>query len=260
MITTKAITAALSLLGPVTEPAPQPVAGPAATPVESWIAGRSVEGRPISVRRAGDGPITVMIIAGVHGDEPEGTAPARAVFDAMVGAGLPPNTELILVEDMNPDGAVNGTRRNANRVDLNRNYPADNFRAHGGRGSAALSEPESATVFGLLDRFRPDAVLALHSSPRGPFVNHDGPAVRYSAAFASAASEADTDTWRLVPDMGYPTPGSLGSLVGLDMKLPILTIEFERGHEPEGAHAALNAGVRALFGAIQPIAESVAGL
>ena len=71
---------------------------------------------------------------------------------------------------------------------------------------------------------------------------------RSGTAFALAAARSDR-RWRVVPEMGYPTPGSLGSYLGVDRGVPILTIEFERGGDPEASWAAMRDGVAAVLGA-----------
>ena len=47
--------------------------------------------------------------------------------------------------------------------------------------------------------------------------------------------------------MGYPTPGSLGTLVGDEWGIPILTIEFRKGQDSASVRAALDAGLRAVL-------------
>ena len=155
----------------------------------------------------------------------------------------------VVVEDMNPDGSVKLSRYNSRGVDLNRNWPASNFSPGFRHGEEPLSEIETAHCFALIQEIEPELVIVLHSIHSGPFVNYDGPALSYAEAFATAADVADRSrNWRLQADMGYPTPGSIGSYVGEDLGIPILTIEFDRGHEESGAAAALLAGVRASIG------------
>lgn len=54
--------------------------------------------------------------------------------------------------------------------------------------------------------------------------------------------------WRVKAEMGYPTPGSLGTMVGDEMGVPILTIEFKCGQDGASVRAALAAGLRAVLG------------
>lgn len=205
------------------------------------------EGRGIVTRYIGnDGP-TVLIIGGIHGSEPEGLAPALALIEQLRAEEMA--VRAVVVEDMNPDGSVKLSRYNSRGVDLNRNWPASNFSPGFRHGEEPLSELETAHCFALIEELEPELVIVLHSIHSGPFVNYDGPALSYAEVFALAADVADSSRdWRLQADMGYPTPGSIGSYVGGDLGIPILTIEFDRGHEESGATAALFAGVRASVG------------
>ncbi|MFM9997104.1 MAG: M14 family zinc carboxypeptidase [Phycisphaerales bacterium] len=217
------------------------VAGVAA----GWsVIGRSVRGRPIEAVTRGHGRSRIYVIGGIHGDEPEGLAVAAAL--AAPGRTLASATVRI-VRDMNPDGTAAGTRANSRGVDLNRNWPAYNFVAGGGRGNRALSEPETRAVHADLLRFRPDAVVVLHSARAGPFVNFDGPALSLAEQFVEAAGRNDP-RWRVVARMGYDTPGSIGTLIGVDRRLPILTVEFRRGDRSARGREAASAGLWAVFG------------
>lgn len=184
----------------------------------------------------------MLVIGSIHGDETESLGAIDELADAVEGM----DATVRIIRDLNPDGTAAGRRTNANGVDLNRNFPASNFRPSRGRGLSPLSEPEAGALgieFGL---FAPDVVIVCHSTGRGPFVNFDGPAADLAGVFADAASQFDT-RWRVVPDMGYPTPGSLGTFVGVDGGTPILTIEQDRGTDPELAAGAVIAGVVAII-------------
>ncbi len=207
--------------------------------------GASALGRPIEAVTWGRGPRRVYIIGGIHGDEPEGLAVAGSL-----GATARPGTSATvrIVRDMNPDGTIARTRTNSRGVDLNRNWPASNFRAGGGRGRTPLSEAETQVVHRDLLRFDPDLVIVLHSARAGPFVNFDGPAAGAAERFVGAARVRDP-RWRVVPRMGYATPGSIGSFVGVDGRIPILTVEFARGEPGEPGRGGALAGLGALLGA-----------
>lgn len=212
--------------------------------------GRSVDQAPIVAEDHGRGRARVYLIGLIHGDEPEGFATLDAVRPILRRQ---TGVRVRLVPDMNPDGRVAGTRGNARGIDLNRNWPASNFTAHRRRGEAPLSEPESAAVHTDLTRFRPDVLIVLHSISRGgPFVNFDGPepAEHLARVFVDAAAMTGDPRWRVVPSMGYPTPGSLGTYAGIDRGIPTLTIEFERGHDPDAARAASTAGLLAVLAEI----------
>ena len=225
-----------------TTPPPLPAAA------RSWERiGTSTQGRPIEAATIGADMATaprVLLIGGIHGDEPEGGRTINAI-EAYLRV-LRPHATVRIVRDVNPDGTASRSRHSATDIDLNRNWPAKNFRPGSSRGAAPLSEPESRALHDELERFDPDLVLVVHSSPRGPFVNFDGPAAELATTFASAAAATDP-RWRVVPDMGYATPGSLGSYVGIDRGVPILTLEFDRGHEADAAWIAMRDGVRAVI-------------
>lgn len=206
----------------------------------------SQERRTIATRTIGERGPSVLVIGGIHGSEPEGLAPAQWLIEVLKEDRW--DARIVVVEDLNPDGSTLLSRYNARGVDLNRNWPASNFEASHRHGDEPLSEIETQYAYTLIQRHDPDLVIVLHSIHSGPFVNYDGPALGYAELFASAADAADTrHAWNLQPDMGYETPGSMGTYVGVDRGTPILTIEFDRGHDEESASAALVAGVRAVL-------------
>lgn len=205
--------------------------------------GRSINDRPLEAATFGRGPTRIYLIGGIHGDEPEGQLAA-----AVLSASIPRSATVRILRDANPDGTWAKTRGNAAGRDLNRNWPASNFRPSHASGEKPLSEPETAALHRDLHAFAPHVVIVFHSIRSGPFVNYDGPAEHLARAFATAAARKDP-RWRVVPDMGYPTPGSLGSHIGRDRKIPILTVEFRRGQDDASALIAARAGIEAVCAA-----------
>jgi len=126
--------------------------------------GHSVRGRAIEAvhidsagaRRA------VLVVGCVHGNEPAGIAIARRL-DRERRPGL----DLWVIDDLNPDGVAADTRQNADRVDLNRNFP-EHWRPIGHPGDQqysgphALSEPESRIADALIERVRPAVSIWFH--------------------------------------------------------------------------------------------------
>ena len=218
------------------------------------VLGQSREGRPVLARtlgapKPGQGALRVAVIAGIHGDEQEGLRH----LDEIVGWLGEVPAEVRLIADASPDGSAAGTRHTTRGVDPNRNWPASNFSPSPQRGAAPLSEPEVAAVHRDLVAFDPQLVVVLHSTRRGPFVNYDGPAEGYAERFAAAAGEP----WRVEPSMGYPTPGSFGSWMGVDRGVATLTIEFLRGSNRAESGPALRRGLASLFGPSTPTAPFV---
>lgn len=205
--------------------------------------GRSSQGRTIHARRWGDGPAPLLLMGGIHGNEPSSV---EALLDLVGPAG-----ELLaaagarpvwMVPALNPDGLLVDSKDSARGVDLNRNFAARNFDpVHPPGyfpGPTPLCEPESAAFAALVDRIAPCAVVAVHA----PFacINHDGPAQAWADAVAAACG------WPARADIGYPTPGSLGSWLGRDRGLPVLTLEL-----PDGPYAPFReAAQRALVAAV----------
>jgi|GEM_PF-1329205 len=220
----------------------------------SWATvGATRSDRPI---RAADvtGPTVgtgkrVYLIASIHGNEPEGRRGLELIAREIEAAARASAITLRVVDDANPDGTARGSRGNSLGIDLNRNWPARNFEPAPSRGPSPLSEPETRALAADLDAFKPDLVIVLHSIASGPFVNHDGPAIAIAAAFADGAVQADK-RWRVVPNMGYPTPGSLGSFLGGDQGVAVLTIEFKRGQNARSASHALSHGLPRVFEAL----------
>jgi murein peptide amidase A len=154
---------------PTTTTSPTTTAAPttttlAADAVQQVELGRSVEGRPIvAVERGAPGGTVVLVIGVIHGDEPAGAAIVRELATREV----PPGVDLWLVPSANPDGQARGTRTNAHRVDLNRNFPyrwstlgEPGDPEYAGTGPA--SEPETQAVVNLVNLIRPELAVWYH--------------------------------------------------------------------------------------------------
>ena len=75
-------------------------------PVERELAGRSAEGRPIQLYRVGlpTARFRVLVVGCVHGDECAGTAVTRQ----LLRSATPADTQVYVVQNLNPDGFVRG--------------------------------------------------------------------------------------------------------------------------------------------------------
>jgi murein peptide amidase A len=184
-----------------------------------YVVGRSVEGRPIHCQEFGSGDDVVMIIATIHGDEAAGTPLVARLADWLLAhpeelAGR----KVVIIPVANPDGMAAGQRLNLRQVDLNRNYPAGNWGNQDSKppGAMPLSEPESRTLMKLVCHYFPNRVVAIHQPLH--CIDYDGPAKKLAEAMAAACPLA-------VKKLGS-RPGSLGSLVGVTLKRPIITLEL----------------------------------
>lgn len=207
--------------------------------------GHSVEGRPLRMLRVGHGRRTVLWIGGIHGDEPQGVVATASLAGAFEQAGLESRVTLVILEDDNPDGRVRHTRDNANHVDLNRNFPARNFdKTNPENGGTPLSQPESRALYDLIRRVHPDLVISCHASRGHRFINYDGPAKAIAERF-SAASGLPVEVSNA---LGFGTPGSLGSLIGIDRGMPILTVELLRDSNPAADWFAIRRAALSVIG------------
>jgi protein MpaA len=197
-------------------PPPSVRSADAAPSVRVRDLGTSVEGRPLRAFDVGHGEDCVLLIASIHGNEGLGTPLLERLLRHL--REHPEHLEgrrVVLVPEANPDGLARGSRRNARGIDLNRNFPARNFR-RGGGGDFPLSEPEARALCGLVRSIRPDRVVSIHQPLA--LVDYDGPGRELAAEMAAGT---DLPVRRL-----GARPGSLGSWVGRDLGIPIVTVEL----------------------------------
>ncbi|MBV6451724.1 MAG: hypothetical protein MHPDNHAH_02471 [Anaerolineales bacterium] len=156
--------------------------GPAPT-----IIGYSLGGRPIEVYTFGAGEREYLIVAGIHGGYEYNTI---SLANELIGyinehpEVIPSDATLYIIRNMNPDGearahGVEG-RVNNNGVDLNRNFPSENWSADWDRdgcwvylpttgGLYAGSEPETRTVVSFVESREITALISYHSAALGVF-------------------------------------------------------------------------------------------
>jgi protein MpaA len=184
--------------------------------------GRSLEGRPIVARELAGGPgAPVLLFGAIHGEEPLGAYCLVKLAETLVGR-LPLPRPTTIVPVVNPDGYLVDRRQNSRGVDLNRNFPASNWQRehrpgyHPGEHPA--SEPETRFLMDLIERSRARRLIALHSPFRT--VNYDGPARELAEGMAAR------NGYGVSADIGYPTPGSLGSYYARDLGYEVITLEI----------------------------------
>lgn len=193
---------------------------------EPDVYGRSHFGVPLEVWRPA-GACEVLVFAAIHGEEGETTTALSKAFRHL--AVPSPHCAVILVA--NPDGLLRGTRGNGRGVELNRNFPTADWRPGPvlhrdtldaprevalSPGDAPGSEPETQALIALIDELRPETVVALHA----PLACIDDPNDSLLGRWLSERTGLP-----LVPDVGYPTPGSFGTW-GAERGLPVVTYEF----------------------------------
>ena len=205
------------------------------------VIGRSVEAREVFVHSNFDmfgapPPANLtLLIGGQHGDEPATIRLLESFRDTFLAGGLDGQPTAI-VPCANPDGVVAGTRYNARRVDLNRNF-GFNWRGDSEEppGPAPWSEPESCLLRDFILGWQPRKIVSLHWSLAE--VDADGSqSTALAQAMWDALAPAQRAPYRLrVTEIGrgqrrlqqtYGTcPGSLGQWCGYGM-------QFADGRQP----------------------------
>jgi murein peptide amidase A len=190
--------------------------------VQRFIIGRSVGGRALDCVVLGKGPEIILFIATIHGSERAGTPLVKRLETYLLDhPELLAGKQVVLVPVANPDGAQIGSRLNARGVDLNRNFPAGNRQNTKRYGYRALSEPESNALYYLIQQYRPQRMVSIHQPLR--CVDYDGPGKALAQRMAVQCNLP-------VRKLGAK-PGSLGSYVGNELGIPIITLELARADD-----------------------------
>ena len=182
----------------------------ALSPRKGWKDfGESREARLLRYRAFGKGRRTVLIVGGLHGDEPAGVIAALKLADELKRHEKKLRCRAIVVPCINPDGLVAQTRVNAGKVDLNRNFPAENWQAtfvkeHNHPGAEPASEPETRALIALMEQFPPDLVIQLHQPFNAIYPD-------YNVDLRLLERMSTLSGIPILWDIGYGTPGSFGS-------------------------------------------------
>lgn len=159
---------------------PQPAGG-----VRPWVGttiGSSVLGAPITMyaNRAEGATFRLLVVAAIHGDE-RWTSP---LAHRLMAVAIPGHVDVYVVPEANPDGWAAGTRLNANRIDLNRNFDWRWASYDGGR--YPYSEPESRALAETVLDLQPDLAVWIHQ-PLGYVAGVGMTSPRYADAWRAAA-------------------------------------------------------------------------
>lgn len=151
------------------------------------LAGFSAAGRPIEVYTFGEGAREYLVVAGIHGGSEVNTIELANQLIAHLNTNpeiIPTDVTLYIIRNMNPDGearahGVDG-RVNNNGVDLNRNFPTENWAPDWDRngcwvyrpttgGAYGGSEPETRAVMNFIAQHKIQALISYHSAALGVF-------------------------------------------------------------------------------------------
>jgi murein DD-endopeptidase MepM/ murein hydrolase activator NlpD len=262
------------MASPSSRPAfPTPTSVPTQAPIRDTgqVIGNSVDGRPITAYRIGNGPLKVVLVGDIHGEfEANTQLLAQQLLEYFQNHAdqVPAELSLWIIPTMNPDGLATGHRWNANDVDLNRNADTDLDGCAGndwspdtvglegpypGAGGAyPFSEPEARAI----RDFMADAWIAVfyHSAAGGIYLDTCQRHVP-SARLAEVMSEG---TGYPVPEEGwdsYPVTGDWSDYLSGE-GVAAATVELTDHEDPEFERNL--AGVQALLASAAEIISAEA--
>lgn len=161
---------------------------------------------------------TVLVIGVFHGDEPDG----EYLINRYLSERNETKNRLLFIPCLNPDGKADKKRTNSNNVDLNRNFPTQNWEKtdkddyFGGEKPA--SEIETQFLIYIIEKYSPDLIITIHEPYE--IVNYDGPAQTEAKNISSITG------YKVEESIGYPTPGSFGTYCGIEKSIPTVTLEL----------------------------------
>lgn len=185
--------------------------------------GKSLEGHDIPVFKTDiKASKYLYLIGGVHGDEVEGVYVLKELFQWIKTEHALKDLPMIVLPILNVDGYRANSRVNAHLVDLNRNLPTKDWSTVHAKprynpGPKPLSEPENQFLVKLFDKYKPGIIISFHTWK--PILNYNGDCkdiAEYLAGF---------NNYEIASDIGYPTPGSLGTFGVEKYKSGVLTFE-----------------------------------
>lgn len=170
-------------------------------------------------------PKKILVFSLIHGDETGAGTVGRYWLERL--AEIEPRNQWRVIPILNPDGVKNKTRTNANKVDLNRNFPtkdwdelahkywksttSSNVRRY--PGDQGGSEPEVKCAMSHIEEFNPDFIVSIHTPLN--VLDFDGPKVK--------SPPYDYLPWKTLGHF----PGSLGRFMWFERQTPVLTVELK---------------------------------
>ncbi len=212
---------------------------------KSYTIGTSVQGRSIPAYSFGTGASTVIFVGGTHGDEKSSTYILNSFIEDLEKnyRTIPAGKTVIVIPNLNPDGFAASSRLNANGIDLNRNFPADNWQTDvyipgnvfkpGGGGSAPLSEPESSALASLILQKQPRLVLTYHAVARLVISNDAGDSYALAQLYASKSGFGALMNSASHGAFEYDSTGEFEDWLHDKQNIPALLVELATTNQNE---------------------------
>jgi protein MpaA len=205
---------------------------------QTFSIGNSVQGRSIIGYKFGNGSTKILFVGGMHGDEKSSVYTLNSFIDDLERnySSIPADKTVIVIPNSNPDGFIASSRVNINNVDLNRNFPTNDWTSgvfmpgnrflELGGGASPLSEPESSALASYTTSLSPRLTLTFHATGRAVFANDAGDSKAISNLYAQKSgftsfNSADSDTF-----FSYPTTGEYEDWLRDGLNLPGLLVEL----------------------------------
>lgn len=167
----------------------------------------------------------ILVFSLIHGDETPAGSVGRFWLERLEA--IEPRNTWRVIPMLNPDGVKRLTRTNANKIDINRNFPTKDWNEKAKMfwekdskksprrfpGDVAGSEPETKCAIKHIEDFKPDMIVSIHTPLK--VLDFDGPKVK--------PPKFDYLPWK---SLGH-YPGSLGRLMWYEKKVPVLTMEMK---------------------------------
>ncbi|MFS1701955.1 M14 family zinc carboxypeptidase [Alteromonas sp. AMM-1] len=151
--------------------------------VRHQVIGHACSGTPVTRLTVGEGPLVLLAWTQMHGDEPTATAAVLDWLHILLTQPLPSLdtnwqslVTLHIIPMLNPDGAEQRTRVNAQGIDINRD-------------AKALQSPEGRILWEQVSLLKPDIAFNLHD--QNPYYTAGNQGESATIAFLAPAFHVD---------------------------------------------------------------------
>lgn len=189
----------------------------------------SVNGEPIyhlDRKSKLESPKKILVMSLIHGDETPAGGLGRFWMERLMKVDARNTWRVIPV--VNPDGVKKKTRTNEKGVDLNRNFPTEDWSEEALKlwakkeqksvrkfpGLNPGAEPEVKCILQHIEEFKPDFVISIHTPLK--VLDFDGPKLKNPPKYSYLP-------WKSLGNF----PGSLGRYLWVERNVPVLTTELK---------------------------------
>ncbi|HEX8762898.1 MAG TPA: M14 family zinc carboxypeptidase, partial [Candidatus Saccharimonadales bacterium] len=203
----------------------------------SFSIGKSVRGQPITAYKFGTGENPIIYMGAMHGDELNSKTIMTEWFNELnANPNRLPARSLVVIPAVSPDGVAARSRLNARGIDLNRNFPAADWKTMvtspesptptPAGGPSPLSEPESAAVAAYIRQVKPRMVFSFHSSAAVVEANEAGDSVGVASIYASKARYRAIPKSQSAGVFKYDTTGAMEDWMRSSLGSPAVVVEL----------------------------------